>query len=56
MDGFESTSGVIVIAATNHYEQLDDAVVRRGRFDRHIYIHEPDQKARKELLNFIPKS
>lgn len=52
MDGFESSRGVIVIAATNHKDVLDDAILRTGRFDRQIYIREPDRKAREKLIEY----
>lgn len=50
MDGFDQTTNVIVIAATNHPEVLDSAIVRAGRFDKIINIPLPDKKARKEIL------
>lgn len=51
MDGFDSSSGVIVIAATNHPEMLDSAITRPGRFDRKIYIPMPDVYARTKILD-----
>ena len=51
MDGFDSNSHVIVIAATNHKEVLDSAILRPGRFDRHVYVPMPNIKARAEILN-----
>ena len=50
MDGFDSNSHVIVIAATNHKEVLDPAILRPGRFDRHVYVPMPNIKARAEIL------
>ncbi|MEM4598687.1 MAG: CDC48 family AAA ATPase [Candidatus Diapherotrites archaeon] len=50
MDGLKSRGNVIVIAATNRPEALDEALRRPGRFDREIAINVPDQKARKEIL------
>ncbi len=50
MDGLEGLGGVIVIGATNRPEVLDPALMRPGRFDRHIYVPPPDQKARLEIL------
>jgi len=50
MDGFEESSGVIVIAATNKIEVLDDALLRAGRFDRRIHIQLPDYKERVSTL------
>ena len=52
MDGFEKNTGIIVIAATNHIDKLDDAILRNGRFDRKIYIHEPDKEARQKLIEY----
>lgn len=51
MDGFDSNSHIIVIAATNHKEVLDPAILRPGRFDRHVYIPMPNVIAREEILN-----
>ncbi len=50
MDGLEGLGGVIIIGATNRPEVLDPALMRPGRFDRHIYVPPPDQKARLEIL------
>ena len=55
MDGFEDNSGVIVIAATNYIDVLDNAILRRGRFDRKIYIQEPDISARRDLITYYLK-
>ncbi len=52
MDGFTKDSKVIVIAATNHIDTLDDALLRSGRFDRKIFIHEPDKEARFKLIEY----
>ena len=51
MDGFDSSSHVIVIAATNHKEILNPAILRPGRFDRHVYVPMPNIKARIEIKN-----
>ncbi len=51
MDGFEDNNGVIVIAATNRPDVLDQALTRPGRFDRRIYISLPDRKARHKILS-----
>lgn len=50
LDGFDTTSGVIVLAATNRPEILDPALLRPGRFDRHIAIDRPDVKGREKIL------
>lgn len=50
MDGFTDNSGVIVIAATNRIEMIDDALLRPGRFDRRIFLSLPDLKDRVEIL------
>ena len=51
MDGFAENSGVIVMAATNRVDVLDPALLRPGRFDRHIRIGNPDIKGRTAILN-----
>ena len=50
MDGFESDSGVVVIAATNRIDILDPAIKRAGRFDRQITINNPNLKERNSIL------
>ena len=50
MDGFETNEGVIVMAATNRADILDNALLRPGRFDRQIYVHLPDVKGREQIL------
>jgi ATP-dependent metalloprotease FtsH len=50
MDGFEDSSGVIVIAATNKIEIIDEALLRSGRFDRRVFISLPDKSDRQEIL------
>lgn len=50
MDGFGSNSGVIVIAATNRADMLDRALIRPGRFDRHIYLELPNRVERKAIF------
>lgn len=50
MDGFRPNKGIIVMAATNRLDQLDDAILRPGRFDRIVHIHLPDIKGREEIL------
>lgn len=51
MDGFKTADNITVIAATNYRDILDDALVRPGRFDRHIKIGLPDENARKEIIS-----
>jgi len=55
MDGFESSEGIIVIAATNRPDILDPALLRPGRFDRQIYVPLPDVKGRLEILKIHTK-
>jgi cell division protease FtsH len=50
MDGFDSNIGVILMAATNRPEILDPALLRPGRFDRHILVDRPDKKGREAIL------
>ena len=50
MDGFDATIGVIMMAATNRPEILDPALLRPGRFDRHILVDRPDKKGRADIL------
>lgn len=50
MDGFGTNSGVIVLAATNRADMLDAALLRPGRFDRHIYLELPNLKERAEIF------
>ncbi|HNZ29460.1 MAG TPA: ATP-dependent metallopeptidase FtsH/Yme1/Tma family protein, partial [Candidatus Goldiibacteriota bacterium] len=50
MDGFETNSGVIIIAATNRPDVLDPALLRPGRFDRQIVVNRPDIKGREGIL------
>jgi len=50
MDGFEGTSGVIVIAATNRPDVLDPALLRPGRFDRQVVVGLPDIRGREQIL------
>jgi cell division protease FtsH len=51
MDGFQSSDGVVVIAATNRPEDLDDALTRPGRFDRKVIVPYPDMKGRRAILH-----
>ena len=50
MDGFSANEGVIVLAATNRPDVLDKALLRPGRFDRHIVVSNPDVKGREQIL------
>lgn len=56
MDGFDETTNIIVIAATNRPDILDNALLRPGRFDRQIYINAPDVKGREQILNVHAKN
>jgi len=56
MDGFGTTSGVIVLAATNRPDILDPALLRPGRFDRQITVNYPDIKGREEILKVHAKN
>ena len=56
MDGFETNSGIIVLAATNRSDVLDPALTRPGRFDRQIYVHLPDVKGREEIIKVHAKN
>ena len=56
MDGFDASSGVVVIAATNRSEMLDDALTRPGRFDRTIDVGLPRQQERVEILEVHTRS
>jgi len=51
MDGFGTDSGIIILAATNRPDVLDNALLRPGRFDRQITIDKPDVKGREEIFN-----
>ncbi|MDR2636058.1 MAG: ATP-dependent metallopeptidase FtsH/Yme1/Tma family protein, partial [Campylobacteraceae bacterium] len=51
MDGFEDNSGVIVIAATNRLEMIDEALLRSGRFDRRIFVSLPDLHDREKIID-----
>ena len=55
MDGFDTTEGVIIIAATNRPDVLDSALLRPGRFDRQIYVDLPDIKGREQILRVHAK-
>lgn len=55
MDGFDSTKGVVILAATNRPEVLDKALLRPGRFDRRIIVDAPDLKGREAILKVHSK-
>src|SRR3974377_1623652 len=55
MDGFDSSKGVIIMAATNRPEVLDPALLRPGRFDRQIVVDKPDVKGREAILRIHSK-
>ncbi|MBQ2872011.1 ATP-dependent zinc metalloprotease FtsH [bacterium] len=55
MDGFDETTNIIIIAATNRPDILDNALLRPGRFDRQIYVSSPDIKGREEILQVHAK-
>ena len=50
MDGFETSTNIIVMAATNRADILDPALLRPGRFDRQIYVNRPDVRGREAIL------
>lgn len=56
MDGFDGESGVIVMAATNKIEVLDDALLRAGRFDRRVFLNLPNIHDREKILELYLKS
>ncbi len=55
MDGFDSSRGVVILAATNRPEILDKALLRPGRFDRRIIVEKPDLKGREDILKVHSK-
>lgn len=56
MSGFQDNEGIVVIAATNRLDTLDEALLRPGRFDRHIEIQLPDIKSRLRILELHSKN
>jgi ATP-dependent Zn protease len=50
LDGFQPNKGVILIGATNLPDMLDPALLRPGRFDKHIHVLSPDVSGRKQIL------
>jgi len=55
MDGFDSTKGIVILAATNRPEVLDKALLRPGRFDRRVIVDRPDFKGREAILKVHAK-
>jgi cell division protease FtsH len=55
MDGFDSSKGVVILAATNRPETLDKALLRPGRFDRRVIVDRPDLKGRESILKVHAK-
>eukprot|EP00543_Licmophora_paradoxa_P004384 CAMPEP_0202441992 /NCGR_PEP_ID=MMETSP1360-20130828/1500_1 /ASSEMBLY_ACC=CAM_ASM_000848 /TAXON_ID=515479 /ORGANISM="Licmophora paradoxa, Strain CCMP2313" /LENGTH=633 /DNA_ID=CAMNT_0049057221 /DNA_START=57 /DNA_END=1961 /DNA_ORIENTATION=- len=55
LDGFDENNGIIVIGATNFMESLDSALLRPGRFDKHVSVPLPDVGGRKEILELYSK-
>ena len=56
MDGFESSAGIVVIAATNRPDVLDPALLRAGRFDRRIVVNRPDLEGRTKILKLYAQN
>ncbi|HLG18654.1 MAG TPA: ATP-dependent zinc metalloprotease FtsH [Bdellovibrionota bacterium] len=56
IDGFDTQAGVIIMAATNRPEILDPALLRAGRFDRHVFVGRPDVKERQAILELHTKN
>ena len=56
MDGFDTSKGIVILAATNRPEVLDKALLRPGRFDRRIIVDKPDLKGRLEILKVHAKN
>ncbi|TFH27186.1 MAG: ATP-dependent metallopeptidase FtsH/Yme1/Tma family protein, partial [Myxococcales bacterium] len=56
MDGFDTAKGVVILAATNRPEILDPALLRSGRFDRHVLVDRPDRRGREAILRIHSKA
>ncbi|RKD32525.1 ATP-dependent zinc metalloprotease FtsH [Thermohalobacter berrensis] len=56
MDGFNKNSTIVVIGATNRLDLLDEALLRPGRFDRHMFVGNPNVKAREDILRVHTKN
>jgi cell division protease FtsH len=50
MDGFDTQGGIVILAATNRPEMIDQALLRAGRFDRQVVVDKPDRKGRRDIL------
>ncbi len=55
LDGIQSLTGVVVLAATNRIDMVDPALLRGGRFDKLLYIPQPDKNARRQILEIQTK-
>ncbi|OFZ18657.1 MAG: cell division protein FtsH, partial [Bdellovibrionales bacterium GWB1_55_8] len=55
MDGFDTSKGIVILSATNRPEVLDPALLRAGRFDRHVVIDKPDRSGRAKILEIHMK-
>ncbi len=55
LDGIQSLSGVVVLAATNRMDMVDPALLRAGRFDKLLFIPQPDKNARRRILDILAK-
>ncbi|MBR0145951.1 MAG: ATP-dependent zinc metalloprotease FtsH [Eubacterium sp.] len=56
MDGFDTSKGIVILAATNRPEVLDKALLRPGRFDRRVVVERPDLKGREDILKVHAKN
>jgi cell division protease FtsH len=56
MDGFDSSTGIVVLAATNRPDVLDAALLRPGRFDRRVHVAPPDKNGRRDILKVHTRS
>lgn len=56
IDGVEELNGVVIVAATNRPDEIDSALLRPGRLDRHVYVSPPDFNARLQILKKCTKN